>query len=354
MAPDFQIIAAALHNQPTPRVPLYEHFVDDEIIEAIMGVRLSDPTVDPRAEERGRWRKRIAFYGEMGYDYLPMEIQPRLATVTGLLSEDTAEYSRGQRGWVDEHGGPIQTQADLENPAYWPRGEALGDFDLFADVCAMLPAGMQIIGGFSGGPFEHASFLMGLENLSMALIEEPAFVAQLFQQIGERLLEGASRLAQLAGIGAYRFGDDLGYKSATLVSPTLLREHVFPWYRRIVAAVHQAQKPFVLHSCGQLAAVMEDIIAAGVDAKHSFEDVITPVTEAKAIWGERIALLGGMDVHFLCMADEAAITERTKRTLDICTRHGGYAMGSGNTIANYVPVKHYLAMVEATREWNGR
>jgi len=33
-----------------------------------------------------------------------------------------------------------------------------------------------------------------------------------------------------------------------------------------------------------------------IDAKHSYEDAIMPVTEAKKKYGEKIAILGGVDV----------------------------------------------------------
>ena len=78
-----------------------------------------------------------------------------------------------------------------------------------------------------------------------------------------------------------------------------------------------------------------------------------PVTEAKRRWGDRVAILGGVDVDFLCRHSPREVKERTKRILEVCSRGGGYALGSGNTIANYIPVENYLAMLEAGREFNG-
>ena len=355
MQPDFKVMETALRRDGVPSwVPLYEHSVDGEIVQAVMGYQPSDPTLTEEENHKEAWRRYIRFYADMGYDYVPIEVGPRFATRGTLLSDDTAELSHGSRGWVDEHHGPIQTAEDLENPEFWPEPDKLTDYAFFETICGLLPEGMKVIGGLSGGPFEHASFLMGLEPLSMAIYEDPEFVGRLFTKIGESLVVGAARLAALDGIGAYRFGDDLGYKTSTMLSPKALREYVFPWYAKVVEVTHNAGKPFVLHSCGQLSEVMDDIIATGVDAKHSYEDVITPVTDAKKLWGDRLAILGGIDVHFLCTASVEQIADRTKRTLDQCSIGGGYAMGSGNTIANYVPVENYLAMVKATHEWNGR
>ena len=92
---------------------------------------------------------------------------------------------------------------------------------------------------------------------------------------------------------------------------------------------------------------MEDLIDdVKVDAKHSFEDTIEDVCEVKNTYGQRIALLGGIDVDFLCRADEPAIRKRVRKTLDACMPGGGFAIGSGNTVANYVPLDNYLAMVD--------
>jgi uroporphyrinogen decarboxylase len=78
-----------------------------------------------------------------------------------------------------------------------------------------------------------------------------------------------------------------------------------------------------------------------------------PIAEAKRRWGGRIALLGGVDVDFLCRRTPREIKEYTKRILDACAPGGGYALGSGNTITNYMPIENYEAMLEAGREFNG-
>jgi len=356
MAVTFDLIYDAVTRRRVPdAVPLYEHFADDPIIEKIMGYRFAEIDTSTFAGQLEVWRKRITFYQQLGYGYVPVEMGPRFAPRDSLISSDTALYSRGTRGWVDEHGGVIHGMADLENPAYWPQGDAAFDYKMFEALAGLVPDGMKIIGGASGGPFEHASFLMGLEPLSMAMYDDPEFVSRFFEQIGTTLVEIATRLARLDKIGIYRFGDDLGYKTATMLSTKQLRQYVFPWSKKVVEAVHQAGKPFLLHSCGQLEKVMDDLIDdVKIDAKHSFEDVIMPVTEVKKRWGQRVAIMGGIDVDFLCRSSPAAIMERTKRTMEVCAVGGGYALGTGNTVANYVPVENYLAMLKAAADFNGK
>jgi len=147
-------------------------------------------------------------------------------------------------------------------------------------------------------------------------------------------------------VGAVISNDDWGFSKQTTLRPEDMRRYVFPWHKRIVETIHAAGKPAILHSCGQLEAVMDDIIDdMGYDAKHSFEDKILPIEEAYERWGSRIALLGGIDVDFVCRSSPQKIIERSKAMLERTADRGGWALGTGNSVPEYVPDDHYLAMV---------
>ena len=88
-----------------------------------------------------------------------------------------------------------------------------------------------------------------------------------------------------------------------------------------------------------------------LDGKHSFEAAIEPVTQAKLRWGDRLSLIGGIDVDFLCRADEEAVRRRVRETLDVCLSGGGYCLGTGNSVANYIPLQNYLAMLDEGRRY---
>jgi uroporphyrinogen decarboxylase len=62
-------------------------------------------------------------------------------------------------------------------------------------------------------------------------------------------------------------------------------------------------------------------------------------------------LLGGIDVDFLCRASEAEVRARVRRTLEACMPGGGYVLGTGNSVANYIPVDNYLAMLDEGRRF---
>jgi uroporphyrinogen decarboxylase len=135
-----------------------------------------------------------------------------------------------------------------------------------------------------------------------------------------------------------------------MLSPADMRRYIFPWHKRIVEAIHAAGKPAILHSCGNLEEVMDDVIDdMAYDAKHSYEDAICPVEQAYEIWGRRIAVLGGIDVDFVCRSTPQQIRKRCMAMLDRAAGRGGYALGTGNSVPEYVPAENYLAIIDCIR-----
>ena len=92
---------------------------------------------------------------------------------------------------------------------------------------------------------------------------------------------------------------------------------------------------------------MEDLIDyVGIDGKHSYEDKIMPVEEAANLWGDRISILGGVDMDLLARGTEEQVRVRTRQILDSCGLSGSYCLGTGNTVANYIPIRNYVAMLD--------
>ena len=217
------------HDPALPAVPLYEHGVDYPVIRAIMGYA-DDPDLSTKEGLLTFWKRWIDFYDQMGYPCVSVEMSaffPQIAMKAGRSEGDEVT-----RGYVDENEGVIKGWEDLENPDLWTPVEECFPFDLYAEVLAMVPPHMKAVGGCSGGPFENATFLMGLTPFCLNLYEDEALVEALLQKVGERLVYAADRLCGLEKLGVYRFGDDLGFKNATMISPEALRKYIFPWQKR--------------------------------------------------------------------------------------------------------------------------
>jgi uroporphyrinogen decarboxylase len=330
------------------RTPLTEYLVDSNtilrpVVTGLLGRAWVDSGPD-RASQAAYLDNFIAFWHRMGYDNVRLERGMNFPR-SHLAAPDTAPGATWDRSWADQHGGAIRTWADFE--AYpWPRVDDV-DFFAFEYVDSHLPEGMGVIVSHGGGMYEHLSSLMSYEGLCYALHDAPDLVAALADRLGRLMEAFYSHLLDLDHISAVFPGDDMGFRTGTLVTPSALRLYTLPWHKQFAALAHQRGVPYFLHSCGNLSLIMEDLISdVCIDGKHSYEDAIIPVQDFQARYGDRIAVLGGMDVHRLTTGTPEQVRQHTRFLIETCGGRGRYAVGSGNSIPSYVPLANYLAMVD--------
>lgn len=334
--PDFARFLQALRREGEPdRVPFVELGVDREIMEAV----LEEPVASVADEVR--------FWHALGYDYAGVKVAipwPRRRDA----APDTAALPHAQRQWVNVHAALVADRAEFDAFPF-PKPQDV-DYSEVVEAVRIVPKGMGVVGRLSG-VLENCMWTLGFEGMAYLLADDPELVRDTADRIGAVLLNAVETLVGMDGVDAVFFGEDMGFKTATMISPAALRELIFPWHRRIVEACHAAGKPIVLHSCGNLRQIMDDIMDIGWDGRHSYEDVIQPITEAKDLYGDRIAVLGGIDMDLLSRGSEEAVRARVRHVVAHCAPDGGFAIGSGNTVANYVPVGNYLAMLDEAWGW---
>ena len=332
--PDFEQFLKVLRRQGRPNhLPFYEHVASSGFIAQRTGTAFDRMSWN----DPGYWKIYVDFWLGMGYDCIPMEIPPNCP----MPQDEGGASSHGSEAHV-----VIRTMADFEKYPWPPESNPL-DFHHFDTVAKLLPDGVKIVGGVCAGPFEWVSQMMGIQGLSFAIADCPELVERMFAKIGSLHGSAVRQLAPRPYIGALRQGDDLGYKSSTFLRPDQMRQMIFPIYKRMAAYAHEQNKPFILHSCGNLAEVYEDLITdCRIDAKHSFEDTILPVDQFKKLYGKRITPLGGLDVDVICRSSEQELRRYARRMIEACFSDGYWALGTGNSLTNYMPVENYITVLE--------
>lgn len=335
--PDWNGLLTNLSRNGTPaRVYYFEHGIAPNI-QAGIAERYALWKAIPDSAPDGAIRRTMAVHRFLGHelfrifpDGARMRVPPRDA------------------GWEEEGAGPIGSWDDFER-FIWP-DPAAADLSCMEQVEAIAPDNQRAFHVMD--VWEVVRQLMGFESLCFALYEQPDLVQAVFDRVG-RFVEAIIRtLCDFPHFGAVYIGDDLGFKTSTLIHPDHIRRFIIPWHQRLARLTHDRGKLFLFHSCGDMYALMDDYIdTVHIDAKHSFEDAVLPVTEAKRRYGSRLSLLGGVDVDFLARAEPDAIRRRTREILAVCQAGGGYCLGSGNWVTDYIPLDHYLAMVETARRW---
>jgi len=333
--PDFDEFLKVLWRRGRPdHLPFYEHITTPTFMATRLGMEVKTLQAAPNF-----WELYVGFWLGMGYDCVPIEqgLRCQLARPGGV---------DGARSHGSESTVVIRTMDDFETYD-WPDESEPIDFRAFEEIAKHLPSGAKMVAGVGGGPYEWAAKMLGVEGLAIALYTDPELVSAVFAKIGSLHVSGLRQLATIEGVGALRQGDDLGFKTSTFLSPDSLREHVFPIYTRMTEVAHSHNMPFILHSCGNLAEVYDDLIdVCHIDAKHSFEDVIMSVGEFKRQYGDRVTPIGGLDVDVICRAQEEELRAYTRKNIEACFADGYWALGTGNSLTDYMPVQNYITVLE--------
>jgi len=346
-------------------VPLLEFAVDPELMIEISGYDfpagglelipelLTNPT--PEALRVGLHLMELsrAFTAATRYDYvttLPIVPIPRPIHRTAARLEHEVKKDSRPRGWQEEHQGLITNREQFQ--AFpWPSKNMVNilPIQFMAD---RLPPGAKLM-ALIVGIFEDLRAVMSFEGMAFATIEQPDLVEDILERLTVLTEDLVDKTAAHPATGAIFYADDMAFNNRTMISPKLLKEWVIPRHKRIADACHKHHKPFLFHGCGQIDALMEDLIeVVGIDGKHSFQDNIEPVEETYRKYGNRISILGGLEVDLLARGTEAQVRKRARQILEACAPGGGFCMGSGNSVTNFCKIENYFAMIDETRKWN--
>lgn len=335
--PDFSNLLAVLRCEVPSRPTLFEFFLNERLFSRVAGGK--EP-LSPLL----RMRRTVTTFNRLGYDATPVlvpgfrftevEVRPKIKTVS--LNEGAIINSRQE---LDSFNWPDPNDAN---------------YKILDLIGVDLPSGMKLIPYGPDGVLECVINLMGIEGLCRNIILDPNLVEDVFYEVGTRLLRYYENAADFRSVGACIVNDDWGFETGTLLSPPDMRRLLFPWQKSIVDIVHTAGKPVILHSCGQLNEVSEEIIEdLSFDGWHSYEDKILPVEDAYEKYQARIAVIGGIDLDFLCRSRPEEVYRRSRSLLERTADRGGYALGTGNSVPEYVPDSNYFAMLKAAFDFSG-
>ena len=240
------------------------------------------------------------------------------------------------------------TLPESDNPALYA-GLADRARDLFENTDYALFADYGV-----PGFFETSQKLLGYEQFFCNLLLEQDFLRALW----DRLLELQKRffrnyLSQVAPyVVAVGYADDLGMQDRPQISPELYRQTLKPYHREIFSYIHSFGVRLMLHSCGSISPLMEDLIDAGVDIFNPVQTTATDmnVEMLKSRFGDRACFWGGIDEQtILRVSTEEQVRQEVRHVATTLGRGGGYVLAAAHNIQVDVPPVNLLAMYDEAR-----
>ncbi|OGG56340.1 MAG: hypothetical protein A3F84_22175 [Candidatus Handelsmanbacteria bacterium RIFCSPLOWO2_12_FULL_64_10] len=190
------------------------------------------------------------------------------------------------------------------------------------------------------------------EGLLMALVEEEAWVREMFRTHAELLVAMAKMMIEKGFDfdGAFLF-NDMGYRNGPLFSPETYRRTLLETDRMVCDFFHSHGMPVILHSCGDVRKLIPGLIEAGFDCLQPLEvKAGMDLRELKPLYGDRMAFMGGIDVRAMAADDPRLIEEEIRGKFEVAKRGGGYIYHSDHSIPKNVSLGQYRRVMELVKE----
>ena len=351
---------AALRGEPTDRVPIFDWVNHPALYERELGQRpdLFDGRLAARVYrslgldacwvpaggftalplERWHWQDENTFVDEWGTVY-------RREAGAWPLASPIAHPVKNASDWQ-----ALQLRLrDLEKNANadWRVQYATDALAEFSDDHAPL----AVVAGLRG-PFATAWMLMGLADMSYSLfdasdmLEEIFFTAsQFWTTVGLRLIG--------AGVDALVIHDDMGSGNATFFSPRHMRQHVLPHLERQVAILADTGIPIILHSCGNINALLPDLAAMNIAGLNNLQRAAgMDLAAVKRAYGDRLCLIGNVDATgLLPFATPEEVEEAVRECLATGAPGGRYILATDHSFHEGIPLENIYAFIAAGKRY---
>jgi uroporphyrinogen decarboxylase len=329
-------IIRVLARQEPDRVPHFEWSIDRKVRAALvpgcgslnefavaMGLDavLADPDFSRQKIAPGQWRTEWGYTIQESEEEHGVEVDSPIHTM-----EDFSRYT-------PPHPGAAGRYATIE--------KTLAEYGRTHAVIVHL-----------NDVFSIPRYLMGYENLLMAIAAEPELVSALVTMSVDVNLAMAREVAA-RGVEIVYTGDDFAGDTGPLMSPAHFRELFYPGLCRVMKGYKDLGLRVIKHTDGMIWPLMDMIVDSGIDCLDPIDPVAgMDLAEVKQKFGRRIALKGNVDCsHLMTLGTPEQVAAATRDALRIGAPGGGFILSSSNSIHSSVKPENYLAMLRTLKEF---
>jgi len=330
-----QVVKLAIEGKPVPYVPWHCTFTVPaaEKLRRHFGTADIDTAIDNHFVKLG---SDIGFFTELGND--------RFRDRFGVIWDRTVDKDIGiVEGCILSE----PTLAGYEFPDPVP-GVIFDEIDekiaKYQDCFRVFKIGFSL--------YERAWTLRGMENLMMDFITNAGFVHELLGAIADYNIAQVKKALEYE-IDAVYFGDDWGQQLGLQMGPGIWREFIAPQLERMYAVVRQAGKYVMIHSCGKVDELFDDLIDMGLNCFNPFQPEVMDIFGLMEAYRGRLAFHGGLSTQkTLPEGSPDEVKRQTQRLLEAGAK-GGYIFAPAHAVQRDVPLENMLAFIEALRSQPG-
>jgi len=341
-----RVYTAINHKEPD-MVPITEFVYSRKLYKEVIGIapeHYDAEAVMRCANKIGYDSAVIPFGGFGGFNENDAQTYEDEWGTTYMKEEDT---------WPSDApvGFPIKDKSDLKNYTF-PDATLASRTDGINKALKLNKDMNKFVVGSVRGPFSGSWLLTGFEGFCFGMYDDPDFINEIVTKVTDFYITGGLRMIE-AGADAIQFADDYGSNAAPFMSLDMFKQMVVPHMKRMVDAFKKAGTHVIMHSDGNLNALLSTIFEQNIDAYHPMERAAgMDIAQIKRDYGDKIMLIGNVNNKTtLVTGTREEIEAEVKECIRIAAPGGGFMLASDHSVHDDIPNENVLALYEAGRKY---
>ncbi len=327
-------------------------FKGPQYLPTTLGVGL-DWLFDKDERKRERVRTLAALFPNDRLGLGPADTSESLGQVDGV----NRWKDQWGTGWADDGHGAKTESYPLESGYEALAGYAFPDplratgFD-GADERLKQRGDRYVLGEDWFTLFERLWMLRGFDNMLMDPYVDEANFARLRDPVVEYNLAIIDQWVKRDVDGVF-FSDDWGCQRGLLMNPDDWRRFYKPSYKRMFERVHSGGAHVWMHLCGNITAILPDLIEIGLNVLNPVQPQAMDVRELSREFGGKVCFNGGVDVQGTLVRGTPEDVKREVHELVALFGkfNGDYIGGTSHSVMPETPMDNVIAMYEAFSEY---